>query len=193
MEQVHFVIGLTLCGVLMGTVFDLYNTVTGASKWLKWMRPILDFSFWVVSAVAAFYVTFVTDDGRFRLYTFGLLLLGYALYRITLHRTVVGSAFTFVRAVAALLKFVYRTVDILILRPLFLMFKMVLAILRYVYRIFCRLEDGLFWVIRSCFKLIFLLVPRKWRTPKRAPRIFDRWEGLWQRASNWLKKDPERT
>jgi spore cortex biosynthesis protein YabQ len=193
MEQVHFVVGLTLCGALMGTVFDLYNTVTGASKWLKWMRPILDLSFWVLSAVAAFYVTFVTDDGRFRVYTFGLLLLGYALYRITLHRTVVGSAFTFVSAVGATLRFLYRIIDTLMFRPLFLMFKLVRAILRSVYRILCRIEDGLFWVIRSCLKLIFLPIPRRWRTLKQTPRIFDRWEGLWQRASNWLKKDPERT
>jgi spore cortex biosynthesis protein YabQ len=193
MEQVHFVIGLLAFGVLMGTVFDLYNTVTGASKWLKWMRPILDLTFWVLSAVGAFYVTFVTDDGRFRLYTFGLLLLGYALYRITLHRTVVGSAFTFVRAVGAILRFLYRIIDTLIFRPLFLMFKLVRAILRSVYRILCRIEDGLFWVIRSCLKLIFLPVPRRWRTLKKTPRIFEQWEGLWKRASNWLKKHPERT
>ncbi|MCL6517710.1 spore cortex biosynthesis protein YabQ, partial [Alicyclobacillus sp.] len=50
--QWTYLAALMACGAAMGAVFDVYNTVTGASRWFRWLRPSLDLLFWLTSALA---------------------------------------------------------------------------------------------------------------------------------------------
>ncbi|WP_051344163.1 spore cortex biosynthesis protein YabQ [Alicyclobacillus herbarius] len=190
MNPLGYLEWLVLCGALMGAVFDIYNTVLGSSRWLRWLRPLLDLLFWLVSAAAVFYVTFVTDLGRFRVYTFGLLLLGWLLYRVTLHHTVVGSAFAIMRMVRAVVLFFIRIVDWLLVRPLWFVCRTLWMIAKQLYWLLCRLEDGVFWVIRFWLSILAWPLRGPWQgTAEMRGRIHTRWEGIWERASNWILKD----
>lgn len=189
MIQFGYIILLLLCGGLMGTVFDLYNTVTGASKWLRWLRPTLDLAFWIVSALAVYYVVFVTDDGRLRFYTFILLLLGYLLYRFSFHHTVVSSAFAIVRLIAFVVRLVYRIVDSLLLRPLRIIWLVVKGLCLRLYEFFCVVENGLFWILRFWTRILKWPVAGRWAWTAKLQMIFAAyWEVFWIQMSKWLKK-----
>lgn len=172
----------------MGTVFDVYNTVTGATKWFRWLRPILDILFWVVSSCAVYYAALSMDNGRLRFYTFGLLAIGYVVYRVTIRDAVVGSAFRIVRFFQAVFRFITRVLDIVLWRPLMGLLHGVFRILRVVYTGLCRVEDALFWILRLVF--VRMIWPWLCRFPG-VQHSFrwaaKEWEEFLGKASNWLK------
>jgi spore cortex biosynthesis protein YabQ len=191
--QLSYIFGLLAAGLTMGLVFDIYNTVTGASKWLKWLRPTLDLAFWAASALAVFYVVFTTDDGKLRMYTYVLLAVGYCLYRWTLHRTVVASAFLIVRFLQSVFRGLYRIVYTVTVRPVAAVLRVVFALLRGVYYGLCMVETWIFRILQ--FWLGVTLVRWMLRLPF-IQRIFLKlqvwWEEMWASVSKWLRGKWER-
>jgi len=191
--QVSYIFGLLAAGLLMGMVFDIYNTVTGASKWLKWIQPTLDVAFWVASALAVFYVVFTTDDGKLLMYTYVLLAIGYCLYRLTLRRTVVASAFLIVRFLQSVIRGLYRLVYTVTVRPMTALLRVAFALLKGVYFVLCVLETWIFRIVQ--FWLRVTLVRWILRLPF-IQRIFVRfqasWEEMWASVSKWLRGKWER-
>ncbi|MCL6626617.1 spore cortex biosynthesis protein YabQ [Alicyclobacillus shizuokensis] len=190
MNPVSYMEWLLVCGGLMGAVFDIYNTVLASSRWLRWLRPVLDLAFWLVAAAVVFYVTFVTDFGRFRVYTFALLLIGWLVYRVTLHHTVVSSAFAIMRMVRAVALFFAKMVDWLLLRPLRFLLLTVWVVLTRLYWLLCQVENGLFWVVRFWLSILAWPLRGPWQhSAALRGQIRARWEGIWERASNWILRD----
>lgn len=191
--QFGYLASLVVYGALMGTVFDLYNTVTGASRWLRWLRPTVDLVFWVVSALGVYYVVFITDEGRLRLYTFMLLLVGYLFYRLTFHQTIVSSAFAIVRWISGLIRLVYRILNTLVFNPVRVIVSFVKTLALRLYGLFCVLENGLFWILRFWFRIAVWPIARLGGADK-VNRIFATyWEGFWAEASKWIKKKTTET
>ncbi|QQE79416.1 spore cortex biosynthesis protein YabQ [Alicyclobacillus sp. SO9] len=200
--QYQYVFYLLVIGGAMGTVYDVYNTVSGSSRWLRWLRPVLDLAFWCLSAVAVYYTTFITDEGRFRLYTFALLFIGYFIYRILLHRIVVGSAFAVVRVVRGVLLAFGRLVDVLVLRPIRFVLSVVWSVAGQVYTLLHRLEDVTIWILafwarillfpfRGLFRSLFQGWWRGWGESF-FNKFTGKWEGMWTYLSNWIKTWPQR-
>lgn len=177
----------------MGSAFDVYNTVTSASRWLRWLRPTLDVTYWVASAVLVYSAVFYLDSGRVRLYTFVLLGCGYIFYRFTFHHAVVGGAFAFLRAFEALLQAVYRIVYALTIRPLLTVFRLCFALSKFLYKVLCGLENWVFWVLGFWCRIT--LLPHLLRTAwiqRFWTRIYCQWEEICAQASKWLKTKTER-
>jgi len=188
MNQLHYVGTMIFAGLLMGTVFDIYNTATSTAKWLRWLRDALDFMFWVGSAAFVYYLTYHTDDGRFRIYTFGLLIIGYFMYRVTLHRYVVGSAMAIIYFVDRLFRVMYRVLYVLIVRPLLFFLRVVRNLLLWVYWVLCMLETQLFKVLYFWIRLLTWPIPKQRLlvTPW-VVKSLRWWEGLWMLLSKWIK------
>lgn len=194
MHPFQYVIGLFFAAWAMGAVFDVYNTVTGSSAWLRWLRPVLDLVFWVASALFVFYIMYRTDNGRMRLYVFLLLLAGYLLYRVILHHAVVRSAFTVVRLVRGIVNLLWRTIHVLVVRPVRAVLRALWRLVRMLYVLLCRLEDVAAWVLMRIWRLAAgwwwrRLVAVPW-VARFLSRLRDTWEGFWMRASNWIRKHP---
>ncbi|SFU99732.1 spore cortex biosynthesis protein YabQ [Alicyclobacillus macrosporangiidus] len=186
--QWTYLTALMAAGLLMGTVFDLYNTVTGASRWFRWMRPALDLLFWLVSAAVVYHLVFRFDDGRVRLYVFLLLGAGYVLYRATVRTLVIRSAFAVVRAVRGLIHLVWRAVYALLVAPVLLWFRLLWRLLHLVYQVLCRAEDALFGLLGLAARLTGL---KRLLNTAFMRRIFHtihtHWEDFWTAASKWVK------
>ncbi|WAH37339.1 spore cortex biosynthesis protein YabQ [Alicyclobacillus dauci] len=186
-----YVIWMLAAGCAMGTTFDFYSTVTGATKYLRWLRPALDILFWVVSGLAVYYLTFITILGDFRLYTFLLLGVGYLVYRALFRRIVIGSAFAVVRFVKGLILFCGRVLYRLIGIPVIACVRVLYTLLHILYVIGCRIEDGVSAVIRVIFRIVFFPLRRyfhpeqPWRKKLRTVE-----QGFWEQLSNWLRKKP---
>lgn len=188
---VHYIVLMLISGVVMGIVFDLYNTVTKA-KWLRFLRSFLDVVFFAVSAFFVFQVSLLTDNGRIRFYTFGILLLGYVFYRYTFHNVVVASADTLVRLVQSVFLFLWKLVFFLAVRPILLLFKVCKGLLLGIYKVGCNVED-LFCVCIRYASRVFLF-PLKGYLKIFADlqiKLHPYQEGIWNRLSNWLKRPPK--
>lgn len=191
MTNAGYVVWMLIAGWCMGSVFDFYSTVTGATRYLRWLRPILDLFFWIASGLAVYYLTFITIQGEFRMYTFLLICVGYLVYRAVFRRVVTRSAFAIVRFVKALIlffgRFFYRLIGI----PVLTFVRAVFALVRIVYVIGCRLENGVAAMVSVILKIVFFPV-RNLMTPERRWRKkLQEWEqGFWVWLSNLLKKKP---
>jgi spore cortex biosynthesis protein YabQ len=193
MTAFHYMIGLLACAWGMGAVFDFYNTVTGSTKWLRWIRPVLDVLFWVLSAGIVYYVAFITDNGALRIYTLVLLVLGYLLYRLFLHRIVVGGAYGVVRVIRAVAQFVIWIVVILVVRPIHVMLRIVWFILRRLYELGLWLENVLFAVTTFFARFFSYPIRRIWPSDaKSLQTITDLWEEFWTWLSNVIANRSER-
>ncbi|MCY0887851.1 MAG: spore cortex biosynthesis protein YabQ [Alicyclobacillaceae bacterium] len=193
-STVLYMLGMTAIGFGMGTVFDFYNTVLGSSRWLRRIRPSLDIFFWVVAAAVVFRCSLATDSGRFRMYTFGILLVGYLLYRISIRRVVIGSADALVRFVAYLLRIVWRTFRWLVWNPFWYILKIGFEGARAGYRIGVKLEDVLVWTLKLVLRVLFFPLSSNYRATKNFwNQVGLRWEGFWNRLSNLLKQRSRET
>jgi spore cortex biosynthesis protein YabQ len=192
-SQFLYILVLMAVGVALGTVFDFYNTVSSAARWLRWIRPTLDIAFWVAAATLLYGAVFYLDNGRLRLYTFALVAVGYVLYRLTIHHQVVGSAFAILKAVEAFMRAVYRLVYSLTIRPLLVVWKLCVTVFMILYKILCAMENWVFWVIGFWCRIIFL--PRfleiSWVHRVRTI-IYGHWEEICAQASKWLRTKTER-
>ncbi|WP_054968386.1 spore cortex biosynthesis protein YabQ [Alicyclobacillus ferrooxydans] len=186
--QGMYILVLVTVGALMGIVFDVYNTVTGAAKWFRWLRPVLDIAFWVVSAATVYYTALQMDSGRLRIYTFLLILAGYLLYRMLLHATVVASAFRIVRFTQRVVRAFARVLEVLLWRPLRFILRLLAALAQGLYKIGCKLESSLFFLLRV------IVIRVIWPWLSRIPGIRTSfewlskvWKEFWDRASNWVQ------
>ncbi|GEO26336.1 hypothetical protein AAC03nite_21210 [Alicyclobacillus acidoterrestris] len=191
MMNASYVAWMLISGWCMGTAFDFYSTVTGATKLLRWIRPLLDLFFWVASGFFVYYLTFITIQGTFRVYTFLLIGVGYVVYRFLFRRVVVGSAFAIVRFARALVTFVARLLYRLIGLPIVVTWRVMFRLLQILYRFGCHIEDGVVAVVRLVLRIVcfpvrgFLSPERAWRKKLQAlEQVF------WDWLSNVLKKKP---
>lgn len=191
MTSTHYVLAMLLSGWLLGSVFDLYNTVTGSSKWLRWLRPILDITFWVCGGVFVYNLTLLTDNGRFRIYTFLLVGLGYLTYYWIARRYVIGSAFAVVRVIQLICLGLWRVVRVLVWNPFMAVVRLACSTLCSLYRICLRLEDAAVWLVSCLLRIGLFPISPHLRAGSQLRAKFDRRiEGIWARLSNWLKKSP---
>ncbi|GGJ08961.1 hypothetical protein GCM10010885_17550 [Alicyclobacillus cellulosilyticus] len=189
--QFQYVLAMFFSAWLLGAVFDVYNTVMGASAWLRWLRPAADLAFWLGGAGFVYVWMYITDDGRFRVYALLLLAAGYLVYRMTLHRPVVASAWAVVRAVAFLLRWVWRLLEGVVIRPLRGLAWVVAWVLRWMYRWLVAWEDMVFFLLGFMLRPVVWVFATPWRRTAnlRAP-VARGWEGFWARVANWLRKNP---
>jgi spore cortex biosynthesis protein YabQ len=190
----NYMILMLASGMIMGVVFDIYNTVTSSAKWLRFLRSILDIVFFAVSAFVVFRVSLITDNGRFRLYTLGLLLIGYMVYGVLLHRAVVASSHAIVRFVRNLLLGLWKLFVFVVINPIRLVWRLVRVLLTLLYRILCKVEDLVSW----CLALVSKIVLFPFRSYSKifaghTAKLKAYEEGIWLHLSNWLKRRPDET
>ncbi|WAH42214.1 spore cortex biosynthesis protein YabQ [Alicyclobacillus fastidiosus] len=191
MVNASYVFWMLASGWCMGTAFDFYSTVTGATKLLRWLRPFLDLVFWVASGFVVYYLTFITIQGTFRVYTFLLIGVGYLVYRVLFRRVVIGSAFAIVRFVRGVVMFFGRLLYRLIGVPILVTCRVAWRILCILYALGCHIEDGISAVIRFVATVCFFPLRRFWKPERAWRKKLQAYEQVfWDWLSNVLKKKP---
>ncbi|SDW44879.1 spore cortex biosynthesis protein YabQ [Alicyclobacillus hesperidum] len=188
-QNAAYVAWMVLCGMAMGATFDFYNTITGASRWLRRLRPLFDLAFWLVAAVVAYVCTYRTISGAFRIWTFLLLTAGYALYRLLLRRWVVGSAFAILHVMRVVVLICGRMLYMLFGVPARLIWRLVSGLATLLYRLGCRFEDVMARLLSIVFLILtfpirrYVAVDAAWR------KKLSQWqEEFWQLTAKWLRR-----
>lgn len=122
---------MLLSGLGMGTVFDGYRVVSQELKFPRWWLPVLDVIYWMAAALVVFRVLYASNNGEVRAYVFIGLAIGIILYYLLLSKAVIVTVQWLIRAVRAIISFVLKCLDIIIVKPLLLLYKLLKIILGF--------------------------------------------------------------
>lgn len=190
---------MLLSGLGMGTVFDGYRVVSNELKFPRWWLPVLDVIYWMASALVVFRVLYANNNGEVRAYVFIGLAIGIVIYYLFLSRIVIVIVKWFIGAMRKLIAFVLKCLDILIVKPILLFYKLIMAIfafgsaltifiLKIVVQLVRPFWKLLVWIIRPVIRPIgHWLAPyvSKWQPAERLVRIGLLIAQLW---SKWFRR-----
>lgn len=108
---------MILCGLGMGTVFDIYRAASLRLRFRRWMFPLLDLIYWIAATLIVFRILIGVNHGEVRIYVFLGLGIGVTAYFGLFSQAVLRTAgwlFDMLRKLALLL---WRTVRVLLIIP----------------------------------------------------------------------------
>ncbi|BCJ87400.1 spore cortex biosynthesis protein YabQ [Effusibacillus dendaii] len=199
--QYMTLLAMSLNGILLGAVFDICRVVLRQWKFLRWAKPLFDFSFWIFALFSVFSSLMWANNGELRMYVFVILLLGWVLYRVLLQRIVVGSTVGIIMGIRYICVMLWNIFVTVVVRPvktggqilirLFYAFDRLLKYLERVilwpFRISLRI---ILWLLRPVFRLLRPITDRLAKRLRpissRMEHIWGKGKGIWEKLTNWL-------
>lgn len=175
---------MSMSGILLGIVFDVYRAVCGQLRVSRWILSLLDLVYWAFATVFVFRVLYYSNQGQLRFFVFLGLVIGTLLYFWLISSITIQFVLWLIRVIQAIINFGIRCFQVLIIMPLRGLFRLVmilfgflLAITIFLYKIVLQLLSPfakLFWrLLRPLRKHIKL--------PRWVKRVVQRVLGLWRR------------
>lgn len=122
---------MLLSGLGMGVVFDGYRVVSNELRFPRWWLPMLDVIYWMAAAVVVFRMLYASNNGEVRAYVFLGLAIGVILYSWLLSKPVIALVKWLIGAVRALIAFIMKLLNFVIVKPILLLYKTVMVILGF--------------------------------------------------------------
>lgn len=199
---------LLACGMGLGAVYDSYTVVLRHWKFLRFLEPVIDLSYWLISLGGVFYLLLKVNEADFRFYVYFLMLIGFVIYRVTLRKAVIQSTVGIVLAIGWICMVIVKTVQYFIINPILWILRTIYRILLALNRLLKYLEKIILlpfeWLILGGFKIfIWILSPilkpiRNWMAPFyeririKWTQYSWKWKELKSFVSNWLiRKDDD--
>ncbi|MBW7457098.1 spore cortex biosynthesis protein YabQ [Paenibacillus sepulcri] len=200
---------MLLSGIGMGIVFDGYRVVSDELRIGRLWVPVLDLLYWIAATIIVFQVLSASNEGEVRAYVFLGLLLGIASYYWLFSKIVVKLVHFFIRAVRTLIQIIVKMFIYIVVRPLQLLYRLckliisfLIALALFLLKIVIQLTRPLWILVRWMMSPITKPVSRwvvGWWVPLMARwRVAERWKSasgkaarVWQRLTNWKKKDSD--
>ncbi|SIR66796.1 MULTISPECIES: spore cortex biosynthesis protein YabQ [unclassified Paenibacillus] len=182
-------------GLLMGGVFDGYRVVSHELRFPRWILPALDIGYWLAAALAAFRILYASNNGEVRAYVYLGILIGICFYFLALSGTVIALVRWLIRATRAVIRFLLRCMDVLLIRPVIGIYRIlrVLAGFLAVFSIFAGktvlqllrpLAKLVLWMIRPLTRPILTWLQGmmiRWKVQETARRVSNGFIQAWKR------------
>jgi spore cortex biosynthesis protein YabQ len=155
-------------GAAMGAVFDSYRVLSYRFRLTRWSIHFIDLLYWVLSALFIFRMLYASNHGELRFYVFLGLILGALLYFWTLSAIVQLIVVKLIEIIRKLAAIVYHIFRVLVLLPLFGLYRFTLACLIGMGTLLIFLGKMLLILLRPFGRmLLWMLSPitSRWRTP----------------------------
>jgi spore cortex biosynthesis protein YabQ len=147
-------------GSLFGAMFDTYQRFLNRPKQKAWIVFINDLLFWIIQALIIFYTLFIVNNGELRFYIFIALVCGFAAYQSLFKRVYLGLLEMGIQSVIAIYKFLLKTCQLLIYKPVVgliqLTITIILALGRGLYTLVKFIFRVILWVLRLLLKIIYV-------------------------------------
>lgn len=156
---------MLMSGLGLGAAFDGCRVVSHRLGLGRMWLPVLDLLYWLAATLAVFRVLTAGNEGEVRLFVFVGLLLGVACYFWLFSRMVIRLVEGLIAAVKLTIRLLLRTLDLLLLKPLLLLWRMVRSILGFLLVIAMFLFRFVLHLIRP-FWLVF-----RWLTAPLTKRL----------------------
>lgn len=122
---------MLLSGIGLGVIFDGYRVVSNELRFPRWTLPVLDMVYWLAASLLVFRVLYASNYGEVRAYVFLGLLIGVLGYYWLLSKPVIGIVKWLIEAVRAFIRFILRTFDLLIVKPVFLLYRFIRVLIGF--------------------------------------------------------------
>lgn len=153
--QFYTMLAMIGMGSWLGATLDTYGRFLKRPKRAKWLVFINDWLFWVIQGLVIFYILLSVNKGELRFYIFLALLCGYALYQSLLRTLYLHVLEFMIRIVVAIIKFVTIVFQTIIIKPLQLLFQLLIVILIGIWKITVFLSKFLLKVVVLGLKILF--------------------------------------
>lgn len=145
---------MLLSGLGMGLVFDGYRVISNELRFSRWWIPVLDLLYWTAATIIVFRVLFESNDGEVRAYVFLGLLIGICCYFWLFSRPVIALVRWLIRAVRKMLHIGASIFELVIIKPLFLIYRLARVILGFL----AALTIFLFKIVLQLTRPLWLLL-----------------------------------
>ncbi|MGN7458007.1 spore cortex biosynthesis protein YabQ [Paenibacillus pasadenensis] len=186
---------MLLSGVLMGTAFDGYRVVSRELRFPRWMLPPLDVAYWMIAALAVFRVLYASNDGEVRAYVYLGLGIGLCLHYLLFSGLVVGLTKWMIAAAKAVIGWLVRLTDMLVIRPLIGIYRLVrvltgflIAFSLFLFRIVLQLVRPagilILWMLGPLLRPIGRQLGQlmvRWEWKEKAARVSNGFKQAWKR------------
>ncbi|WP_052476338.1 spore cortex biosynthesis protein YabQ [Cohnella kolymensis] len=185
---------MMLCGLAMGTVFDVYRVASHRFHVARWLLPGLDVVYWAAATFAVFSILLSSNHGEVRMYVFLGLGIGVTGYFGLFSTWVVKLSGWSIDRLKWLFHFLWNVVNTLVLIPFL-----------WLVRMLAKLLDVLFVVTAALLLWLgkLLLMPisafGKWVWPKLLPirrrlrplvQLYQRIRERWRILRDLFRKKP---
>lgn len=173
--QIWTMASMMLSGVALGMLYDAYRVVSGEFRFPRWTIPPLDILYWAVGTIAVFRVLYLSNGGEVRLYVFLALMIGVSGYFAFFSGLITAIVRFAAAAVKQGVRWMLRLGDMLLIRPIVALYRLIVAILGF----FAFLSTFL-------FKFMLQLLYPLWKFATWAGRALGAKLSRWIGADRWL-------
>lgn len=174
----------------MGVVFDGYRVVSNELRLPRWWLPVLDMMYWMAAALIVFRVLYASNNGEVRAYVFLGLLIGVLSYYWLFSKSVIAIVKWTIGAIKTLVRFIFKCIEFVIVKPILLLYKLVKVILGFgtaftifLLKIVIQLIRP-FWLLLRWLSRPLVRPLWRWVSP-----YVQRWrvKERWNHAGSWIK------
>jgi spore cortex biosynthesis protein YabQ len=170
-------------GAFMGALFDVYRVLSGQLRPPRWLVPLLDIGYWIVATLFVFRALLYSNDGQVRVYVFLGLLLGVWLYFRLASRLTIRFVQLCIRLVLALIRFLGRTVEYIIIKPVLLLYRLLIILFGFLWALTIFIGKIMLQLMYP-FLLLGRLLMKPLRKRLRKPDWWNRLTGL---SGKWVQ------
>lgn len=176
-------------GAALGLLYDAYRVVSGEFRFPRWIIPPLDLLYWAVGTLAVFRVLYLSNGGEVRFYVFLALGIGVCFYFALLSGGIVRTIRWSIGRFKALIRWTLRLGNLLIVRPLIGLYRVLLVFLGFLAALSIFLGKVVLQLLYPMWKIaVWILWPLglrlyalvrgdRWLRP--AARRISRWTERW--------------
>ncbi|WP_099364134.1 spore cortex biosynthesis protein YabQ [Fredinandcohnia onubensis] len=202
--QFYTLLAMICMGGWLGASLDTYQRFLNRSRRKYFFVFINDILFWIVQGLMFFYTLLLVNEGELRFYVFIAILCGFAAYQSLIKSFYVKALEHIIQAFIRLYGLLLRTGDFLIVRPIKMLYQLIIVILLGILNVllvFGRILLKTCWIlIKICFAPIKWIGIIIWRLlpsalTKNVEKIFWKCAGFLKKVENikpilikWWKK-----
>lgn len=176
---------MMLCGLGMGTVFDIYRAAATRLRFRRWLLPAIDLLYWIAATLIVFRILLGVNYGEVRLYVFLGIGIGVCAYFGLFSSYVLRAAGWIFETLRKLGLLLWRIVRILLVVPLTWIVRTLASLLDAVFVVTAAL---LLWVVKLLLRP--LGPPGRWLWDRLLPvrKQLNRAGQWFQRAAGRVKE-----
>ncbi|WP_058305659.1 spore cortex biosynthesis protein YabQ [Gracilibacillus massiliensis] len=157
-------ISMVLSGVYLGASYHTFKRLE--RLWLSsitW-KYLLEILFWLLQAVVLYVILFLINEGILRFYVFLAVICGYAMFKSLIEQVFSRILDVIFRILHDIYRFLYRTIELLIVRPIIFIITVFIVCITKVFTFFITILLAILkvisWPIRALFSVLFNMVPK---------------------------------
>lgn len=179
--QIWSLLMMVASGGALGAVFDVYRIVAGHVRFGRLLVSAIDLLYWIAATIIVFRVLYITNSGEVRVFVFLGLLLGLSMYYALISTFVIRATRMIIRAVQAVAAWCVRVFQLMVIRPLRWLYRLLMALLGFLaaltvflYKVVLQLLYPVWMLLRWITRPLHKHAARIWNGRRFAVRFVNR-------------------